>query len=58
VNNGRMFFAKSNSDNTSKIALISYKKITADVTFIDNNLIGESVDPTFLLYVGGEEITA
>ena len=53
-----MFFAKSNSDNTSKIALISYKKITADVTFIDNNLIGESVDPTFLLYVGGEEITA
>ena len=58
VNNGRMFFAKSNSDNTSRIALISYKKITADVTFIDNNLIGESVDPTFLLYVGGEEITA
>jgi len=33
--------------------------ITEDeVVFIDNNNIGDSIEPTELLYIGGESITA
>ena len=31
---------------------------STNVSFIDNNSTGESIDPTLLLYVGGEEILA
>ena len=29
-----------------------------DIVFVDTNTTGESIDPTFLLYVGGEDIIA
>lgn len=58
----RLIIANDNGtsevETGSKLKLITSKSITNSLTFIDTNTIGESVDPTFLLYVGGENITA
>lgn len=44
---------------TSKMSIYSSKIIgNEDIVFVDTNTTGESVDPTFLLYVGGEDIIA
>ena len=37
--------------------LVREEEVT-EITYIDNNNTGESIDPTLLLYIGGEEIIA
>ena len=37
--------------------LVKEEEVT-EITYIDNNNTGESIDPTLLLYIGGEEIIA
>ena len=58
----RLIIANDNGtqevETGSKLKLITSKSVANTLTFVDNNTTGESVDPTFLLYVGGEDITA
>ena len=42
----------------SLLKIQTYDEKTDSITYIDNNSLGEAVDPTFLLYVGGEDIIA
>lgn len=50
--------------NEQHINGLKFRKLDKDevkidsITYIDNNTTGESIDPTLLLYVGGEEIIA
>lgn len=45
-------------DEHHNMSIASYISSNTNVSFIDNNSTGESIDPTLLLYVGGEEILA
>ena len=44
------------SDNMLNVA--SNVSIKSNIVFVDNNTQGESIDPTTLLYIGGEDIVA
>lgn len=46
------------TNDTTSLAIVSQKIFATSVNFIDTNTTGESVDPTELLYIGGEEIIA
>lgn len=41
-----------------RVADIPLYEDTTDITFIDTGTIGDAVDPSLLLYIGGEEIIA
>lgn len=41
-----------------RVADIDISKTGSKVSLIDNNTTGDAVDPTYLLYVGGKDITA
>ena len=58
VNNIKSIIDLNDISNLDKLKLITSKSVANTLTFVDNNTTGESVDPTFLLYVGGEDITA
>lgn len=48
---------RTSIDSTPEVKKLTDIKTTSTISYIDNN-IGESIDPTYLLYVGGEEIIA
>ena len=47
-----------NKATGSLLKIQTYEEKADSITYIDNNSLGEAVDPTFLLYVGGEDIIA
>ena len=46
------------STTTTKDTTVVTEKIVSDISIIDDGMIGDNIDPTELLYIGGEEITA
>ena len=44
--------------STSKLKIITKEEVPEYILYTDNNTVGESIDPTLLLYVGGEDIIA
>ena len=46
------------SSPLGNMTVTTYETKILPITFIDNNTVGDSIDPTLLLYIGGEDITA
>ena len=56
--NGALPIIVCDNESASRLKIESNAVVQSDITFTDNNTQGESIDPTLLLYVGGEDIVA
>lgn len=49
---------RTSLDSTPTVKLVGEQSVSSAVLFVDNNITGEDVDPSSLLYIGGQNITA
>ena len=49
---------RTSINSTPEVRIVSDISISSSINFVDNGTIGSTIDPTELLYIGGEDIIA